>query len=179
MTSEPREVPAGPCIRGARETDVGALVDLLAGGALVAGKEDPGDPVPYREALTEISSSPGCGVLVAEVDGVVVGMCQLIVFRHLQSRGGRCAEIESVHVRSDWRGRGIGGALVEAAVSWAWAAGCYRAQLTSNKERTAAHRFYERHGFAATHEGYKRARRPEASGESVGHPLENGGPGRR
>jgi hypothetical protein len=45
---------------------------------------------------------------------------------------------------------------VEAAIVQAIAAGCYRVQLTSNKSRTAAHRFYERHGFAATHEGFKR-----------------------
>jgi len=179
MTAEPRETPAEPRIRGAREADVGALVDLLVGGSLVAGNEDPGDPVPYREALAEIRSNPGCEVLVAEVDGVVVGMCQLIVFRHFQSRGGRCAEIESVHVTSDWRGRGIGGALVEAAVGRAWAAGCYRAQLTSNKKRGAAHRFYERHGFAATHEGYKRVRQPGVREKSVTRPLEKGGRGRR
>ncbi len=179
MPPEPRAFPAGLRIRGAREADLGALIDLLVGGALVAGKEDPGDPVPYREALAEIGSSPGCEVLVAEVEGAVVGMCQLIVFRHFQSRGGRCAEIESVHVRSDWRDRGIGGALVEAAVGRAWAAGCYRVQLTSNKERTAAHRFYARQGFDATHEGYKRMRQPPETGKSATHPLENGRPGRR
>jgi ribosomal protein S18 acetylase RimI-like enzyme len=83
-------------------------------------------------------------------------MCQLIMFRHLQERGGRCAEIESVHVDERYRSAGIGGALLEAAVERSAAAGCYRVQLTSNKSRTAAHRFYERHGFAATHEGFKR-----------------------
>ena len=83
-------------------------------------------------------------------------MCQLITFRHLQERGGRCAEIESVHVDESLRSSGIGGALVEAAVERAAAAGCYRVQLTSNKARTAAHRFYVRHGFEASHEGFKR-----------------------
>jgi GNAT superfamily N-acetyltransferase len=156
MAPAPAVVPAGLSIRGARDADVPALVDLLVGGALVAGKEEPGNPRPYEDALAEIRSSPGCEVLVAELGGSVVGMCQLIVFRHFQVLGGRCAEIESVHVHPARRGRGIGGALLEAAVSRASTAGCYRAQLTSNRERGAAHRFYERHGFAATHEGFKR-----------------------
>ncbi len=143
-------------MRSAREADVPTLVDLLVQGALVADKEEPGNPEAYGDALAEVRSAPGCDVLVAEVEGSVVGMCQLVLFRHLEAAGGRCAEIESVHVHPSWRGRGIGGVLLEAAVSRASSAGCYRVQLTSNKERSAAHRFYERHGFAATHEGYKR-----------------------
>jgi GNAT superfamily N-acetyltransferase len=99
---------------------------------------------------------PGCCVLVAEVDGEVAGVCQLVVFRHLQARGGRCAELESLHVDPARRSQGIGGALLEAAVARAAALGCYRVQLTSNKARTDAQRFYARHGFVASHEGYKR-----------------------
>ena len=149
--------PVGLVIRSARDADLAALVELMTLGSLVADREAAGSPDRYEEALAEIRSTPGCDVLVAELGGSVVGMCQLVVFRHLQSVGGRCAEIESVHVHPTRRSRGIGGALVEAAVAAASAAGCYRVQLTSNKERTEAHRFYERHGFAATHEGYKRA----------------------
>ena len=88
--------------------------------------------------------------------GEVVGTCQLITFRHLQHGGGRCAEIESMHVRPDVRGTGVGGVLLEAAVEAAVVAGCYRVQLTSNAARTDAHRFYERHGFVASHVGFKR-----------------------
>ena len=88
--------------------------------------------------------------------GRVVGFCQLIVFRHLQGGGGLSAEIESLHVDQHLRSRGVGGALLEAAVAHAAAAGCYRVQLTSNKQRTRAHRFYVRHGFAQSHEGFKR-----------------------
>lgn len=144
-------------VRRARPDDVPALVGLLAGGSLVDGAEDPGDLEPYRSALEEIAAAPGGDVLVAEVGGEVVGVCQLVVFRHFQHRGGRCAEIESVHVRADSRSQGIGGVLVEAAADRAAAAGCYRVQLTSNKARAHAHRFYERHGFVASHQGYKRA----------------------
>ena len=144
-------------IRSATAADAADLAALIAGGALGPTDDDPGDPGTYAAALEEVRNAPGCDVLVAEVDGAVVGMCQLIVFRHVQHRGGRCAELESVHVRNDLRSSGIGGALVEAAVEAARAAGCYRVQLTSNGARTDAHRFYARHGFAPTHVGFKRS----------------------
>jgi GNAT superfamily N-acetyltransferase len=121
---------------------------------LVEGKEDATDPAPYRAALAEIAQGPGA-VLVAEFDGQVVGVCQLIVFRHLQTRGGLCAEVESVHVHPDHRGRGIGGVLLRAAVQRARELGCYRVQLTSNNARPEAHRFYERLGFEPSHRGFK------------------------
>jgi GNAT superfamily N-acetyltransferase len=146
---------AVPTIRAARPSDTPRLAALLAAGTL-RGREDATDLPAYRSALDEINATPGTAVLVAETGGRVVGMCQLIMFRHLQERGGRCAEIESVHVEERYRSSGIGGALLEAAVQRAADAGCYRVQLTSNRAREAAHRFYERHGFEATHLGFKR-----------------------
>jgi GNAT superfamily N-acetyltransferase len=144
-----------PTIRTAEPRDLPAIVALLDAGTL-RDDEDPSSPDAYFDALEEIAATPGSEVLVAELDHAVVGVCQLITFRHLQHQGGRCAEIESVHVAEAHRGAGIGGALVDAAVLRARAAGCYRVQLTSHKTRTDAHRFYDRHGFVATHEGYKR-----------------------
>ena len=124
-------------IRDGAEADLGRIVELLTLGAVPgapADVEDPADPGPYASALTEIEAA-GDAVLVAEMGGVVVGVCQLIVFRHLQHRGGRCAEIESVHVHPDFRGSGIGSALLRDAVERAGGLGCYRVQLTSNMVR--------------------------------------------
>lgn len=153
MTSQ-----AGPItIRQALEADVPALVALLVAGAVpgtAEDKEDTSDLGPYRAALAEIGAA-GNAVFVAEEQGVVVGMCQLILFRHFQARGGRCAELESIHVRADRRTRGIGSALVRAAVDEAQARGCYRVQLTSNAVRDDAHRFYRRLGFEPSHVGFK------------------------
>jgi histidine triad (HIT) family protein len=136
-------------VRTAGPEDAGAVALLLAGGSIRAG-EDPSDPEPYRAVI----ASEG-NVLVAESEGRVVGVCQLMILRHLQQQGGRCAEIESMHVAESHRGKGIGSVLLEEAVERAREAGCYRVQLTSNKVRTAAHRFYARHGFVASHEGFK------------------------
>jgi GNAT superfamily N-acetyltransferase len=122
----------------------------------VPGETSPegGDIALYRSALHEIENGTGA-VLVAQLGEEVVGVCQLIVFRHLQRRGGLCAEIESVHVHTDHRGAGIGSTLVAEAIDRARALGCYRVQLTSNRAREDAHRFYERLGFVPSHVGYK------------------------
>ena len=142
-------------VRDARPGDVGALAGLLAGGSLTV-KEDLTDLAPYAEALDAILADPSSTVLVAELDGSVSGMCQLRVLRHLQQRGGRCAEIESMHVAEGHRNAGVGALLLDAAVARAAEAGCYRVQLTSNVARPDAHRFYLRHGFDASHVGFKR-----------------------
>lgn len=142
-------------IRTAVADDAEAVMELLAAGALTT-REDPTDVAAYRDALADLSRTPGTEVLVAEVDDAVVGVCQLLIFRHIQEAGGWCAELESVHVRSGLRGAGIGARLVAAAVDRARQAGCYRVQLTSNMARADAHRFWEREGFAPTHMGFKR-----------------------
>lgn len=143
-------------VRSATSGDVRRLIELLAHGALDDRQEDPTDLSAYLAALTEIQANEGSDVLVAELDGDVVGMCQLVVFRHLQRRGGLCAEVESMHVHPNFRGKGIGKQLLDAAVDAAQREGCYRVQLTSNRQRTDAHRFYERHGLVASHVGFKR-----------------------
>ncbi len=153
-------------IRQAFGADLPRLVELFELGAApdARGVEDPGELARYRAALEEIDAAAGA-VLVAERRGEVVGVCQLVVFRHLQARGGLCAELESVHVHPEHRGAGVGVSLVHAAVEQARALGRYRVQLTSNARRERAHRFYESLGFEQTHLGYKLLlERPGGSG---------------
>ena len=151
----PRRGPEGLVIRRGTEADLPRVEELLALGAVPGTREEQrAEPERSRDALREIDRS-GSVLLVAEVDGEVVGMCQLIVFRHIQAAGGRCAEIESVHVHPDRRGHGIGTAIMRHAVERARALGCYRVQLTSNTVREDAHRFYESLGFSPTHVGFK------------------------
>ena len=154
--SEPRPPAPGPVVvRDATAEDADRVVQLLVGGTLRGG-EDPSDLSPYKAALAEMAESSSSTVLVAEVDGRVVGMCQLFWFRHIQERAGLSAEIESMHVDESMRGRGIGTVLLDAAVARAAQLGCYRVQLTSNRSRVDAHRFYERNGFEPSHIGFKR-----------------------
>jgi GNAT superfamily N-acetyltransferase len=146
-------------VRPAEEAELGRIVELFALGVVPGGApsaEDPDDLGPYRAAWRDIVDGGNGGVvLVAALAGEVVGVCQLIVFRHLQAHGGLCAELESVHVHPDHRGTGVGGALLREAIERARVLGCYRVQLTSNAGRPDAHRFYGRLGFVPSHVGFK------------------------
>ena len=135
--------------------DLAAAVALLVGGSLMPEFEDAAKLDDYWSAVTEARRQLG-DVLVAEDDGEVVGVCQVIVFQHFQHAGGWCCEIESVHVRSDRRSRGIGALLLQAAEELARARGCYRIQLTSHNVREDAHRFYVVNGYGQTSQGFKK-----------------------
>lgn len=142
-------------IRGIERADVSAAVLVALGGAATARHEDPHDVDAYWAAVEETREQRG-DVLVAELDGDVVGLCQVLVFRHFQHVGGWCCEVETVHVRENVRRRGVGAMLLAAAEAIAVERGCYRMQLTSNAVRADAHRFYERQGFVPSHQGFKK-----------------------
>lgn len=117
--------------------------------------EDELDVDAYWRAVEETRRRRG-DVLVADLDGEVVGICQVLVFPHFQHSGGWCAELESVHVRSDIRSQGVGAQLLAAAEELARREGCYRVQLTSRNFREDAHRFYLANGFELTSQGFKK-----------------------
>lgn len=147
-------------LRDALDDDVEQLVTLLIGGQIGDGSGNAVEDIErledYADALREIDRTEGSYLLVADLGGQIVGMLQLITFRHFQHRGGRCAEVESMHVAEDRRSTGVGGQLLDYAVSRAKDLGCYRIQLTSNNRREDAHRFYQQQGFVATHQGFKK-----------------------
>jgi len=144
-------------IRPATRDDVPAILDLLADDDLASHPEATGHGplAPYLEAFDDIAADPNSTLYVARLGERVVGTFQLFVVRQLAHRGGRVAQIESVHVASDVRRRGIGEAMMRFACEEARRHGCHRVQLTSNKRRVDAHRFYERLGFVPSHEGFK------------------------
>jgi GNAT superfamily N-acetyltransferase len=135
--------------------DVAAAVELLRGGSVMPESEDTARVDDYWSAVEETRRRRG-DVLVAEVDAQVVGVCQVLIFQHFQHAGGWCAEIESVHVRSDLRSQGIGALLLRAAEELAVERGCYRIQLTSRNVRVDAHRFYLANGYDQTSQGFKK-----------------------
>jgi ribosomal protein S18 acetylase RimI-like enzyme len=142
-------------IREACAADVGAIALLLADDGLGRGREAPGDPA-YARAFAAMSAQPGNVYLVAAEDGALLGCLQFTLIHGLSRQGASRAQIESVRVSVDHRGKGIGEALFNAAVARARDLGCTLVQLTTDRQRGDALRFYERLGFKPTHWGMKR-----------------------
>jgi len=142
-------------IRTAVQADLPAIAAMLADDVLGASRERPGDLSVYESAWWQMQAQAGNEVLVAVVDAQVVGCLQLIVIPGLARQGALRAQIEGVRVASTHRGQDIGERMFVHAIERARAAGCHLVQLTTDKRRTDAHRFYERLGFEATHEGMK------------------------
>jgi len=144
-------------VRVAERIDVPAIVGLLADDALGATRELPGDPLAqvYWDAFDAMSAQGGNEVLVAESAGEIVGCLQLTIIPGLSRAGVTRGQIEGVRVSARCRGQGIGEVLIRAAVERARDRGCGLIQLTSDRRRTDAQRFYERLGFEATHVGMK------------------------
>jgi ribosomal protein S18 acetylase RimI-like enzyme len=143
--------------RRATEFDLPAIVRLLADDALGRERERYKDPLPraYLDAFRAIERQEGNSVIVAVEEGMVVGCLQLTLIPGLSRRGAKRALIEAVRVDRSRRGRGIGRALMLQAVGLAREADCRLVQLTTDKRRHEARRFYERLGFVASHEGMK------------------------
>lgn len=143
-------------LRGIERDEVAAAIALIVEGTLSPGAEDPGRLDDYWAAVVEVRERGG-EVLVALRDDEVVGMCQIILFRHFQHTAGLCGELESVYVRGDARGQGVGARMVAHAENFARDKGCYRVQLTSRNERHDAHRFYESNGYERVAQGFKKS----------------------
>lgn len=141
--------------RAARQADLPALAALLSDDVLGAARDGVQYLPAYAAALDAIQAQAGNTVLVALLGDEVVGMLQLTFIPGL-SRGGMLrAQIESVRVSGRHRGRQIGHALFEHALALSREAGCGLVQLTTDKQRPDARRFYEALGFRASHEGMK------------------------
>ena len=142
-------------IRRAHTEDVPAIVALLADDVLGAVRESPDDLAPYQAAFKLIDVDPNQHLVVAEREGTVVGCLQLTVVHSLSRRAATRAIIEAVRVSSTERGSGLGTTMIQWAIDESRRLGVALVQLTSDRSRTDAHRFYERLGFEATHLGFK------------------------
>jgi GNAT superfamily N-acetyltransferase len=143
--------------RPAVRADVPAVVALLADDPLGAAREIVSEDVDaaYWRAFDALDADPNNTLVVAQRDGEVVGCLQLTFTPSLTRRGAERAQIEGVRVAAAARGSGLGRRMVGWAVAQARARGCGLVQLTTDKRRPDAHRFYASLGFAATHEGMK------------------------
>ncbi|MFI1563668.1 GNAT family N-acetyltransferase [Streptomyces sp. NPDC020490] len=142
-------------IRPATADDVPAIVAMLADDPLGARRESPDDLSPYLAALDRLTSDPHQHLVVAEREGRVVGTLQLTIVPGLSRRGATRSIIEAVRIHADERGSGLGTRLIEWAIDRSRRLDCQLVQLTSDRTRTDAHRFYERLGFEPSHLGFK------------------------
>lgn len=141
--------------READKADLPALAALLADDVLGARRDGPQHMDAYIAAFDAVQAQEGNTIIVALIDEDIVGMLQLTLIPGLSRAGMLRAQIESVRVSSKHRGKKIGHALFEHAIGLAKQAGCGLVQLTTDKQRPDALRFYEALGFKATHEGMK------------------------
>jgi GNAT superfamily N-acetyltransferase len=148
-------------IRTATRADVPAVLSLLADDDIT--RERGFGAVPEEvdaavwAAFEAIDADDRNALVVAVEDGEVIGTCQLTFIPGLSRGGAERMLIEAVRIRSDQRGRGLGGELIRWTIERARERGCRMAQLTTDKRRTDAHRFYAALGFVASHEGMKLA----------------------
>jgi ribosomal protein S18 acetylase RimI-like enzyme len=143
--------------RPAVREDVEEIVRLLADDALGAKREEYVVPLPesYYTAFAAIQRDPNNELIVVEFKGRIVGVLQITYIPYLTYRGSWRAQIEGVRVDSSLRSSGIGRKLFVWAIERAREKGCRLVQLTSDKSRPDAIRFYESLGFTASHEGLK------------------------
>lgn len=147
-------------LRLAKREEVPAIVAMLADDGLGRGREALSDLAIYYDAFDEMAQEPNNRLLVAEQNGELVGTLQVTFIRGLSRKGARRAQIEAVRVASSHRGQGLGRAIFTAAIALARQEGCSLVQLTTDKARGDAHRFYAQLGFVASHEGMKLALDP-------------------
>ncbi len=141
----------------AHECDLPALVALLADDVLGAKRERLEQPLPdcYGKAFKHIGRDQNSELIVVRKDAVLVGTLQLTRLHYLGRQGAQRMLIESVRVASGMRNQGIGRSMLLWAIERAREHGCAVLQLTTDKSRRDAHRFYERLGFVASHDGMK------------------------
>ncbi|MCX5070477.1 GNAT family N-acetyltransferase [Micromonospora lupini] len=141
--------------REAVRADLPAVIALLADDVLGKARDFTEVDEAYERAFADISADPRNLLIVAEQGGELVGCLQITYIPGLGRHGAERSLIEAVRVRSDRRGQGLGRELMTWAVDQARERGCALVQLTTDKTRADAHRFYLSLGFVASHEGMK------------------------
>ncbi len=143
--------------RRAIEADLPFIVRLLSDDAVRVTDDRPDEPFHprYVAALREIDADPNQMMMLAMLAGEVVGTMQLSFIPGLAALGMKRCLVEAVHVVPAHRGKGLGTEMIRWAIEQGRERGCGLVQLTSNKKRLDAHRFYERLGFLKSHEGFK------------------------
>ncbi|MTG89333.1 GNAT family N-acetyltransferase [Cellulosimicrobium sp. BIT-GX5] len=151
--TDPGPTP-GLSFRAAVAADLPRVVELIADDEVARARTGQIGPE-HEAAFAAIAADPNNELVVVEQDGRVVGTMQLTVIPGISRRGASRLLVEAVRVDRGLRGRGVGRAMMAWAHAWGRERGCALAQLTSDKQRADAHRFYRSLGYEQSHEGFK------------------------
>jgi len=143
--------------RLAMREDLVSIVRMLAEDDLGSQRERYEDPLPesYIRAFDQIDVDPNHELIVAEMNGEVMGTLHLMFIPSVSFQGGLRAQVESVRIDKSLRGQGIGSDMMKWVIERCQSRGAHLVQLTTHKSREEAHRFYERLGFSKSHIGMK------------------------
>lgn len=143
--------------RRAQLNDLQSIVALLADDFLGREREDASLPtnVKYVDAFKAIDADPNQAQIVVTLGEELVGTFQLTFIPGLARLGSLRGQIEGVRIASNHRRSGVGQKVLEWAIAECQSRGCDIVQLTTDKDRPSAHRFYEKLGFFGSHVGYK------------------------
>ena len=142
-------------LREARRDEVRQIVEMLIDDPLGQSREDLSDLTPYLKGFDAIAADPLNTQYVWEENGELLGCLQLTFLPGIPQFGMWRAQVEGVRVKSTQRGSGVGKKMIQAVMAIARERGCAQLQLTTNKARKDAQRFYEQLGFEKSHEGMK------------------------
>ncbi|GAA2403296.1 GNAT family N-acetyltransferase [Nonomuraea africana] len=140
--------------RTAGADDLPAIVALITDDAIAAARTGAYGPE-HVAAFEDIEADPNNELIVAELKGEVVGTMQLTYIPGISRLGATRLQVEAVRIAGHLRGQGWGRRMMEWAHAKGRARGCAMVQLTSDKRREDAHRFYRSLGYAQSHEGFK------------------------
>ncbi|MCG8493977.1 MAG: GNAT family N-acetyltransferase [Sneathiellales bacterium] len=144
-------------IRKAKEKDLLSVVRLLADDQLGSVREDASEPIAgfYLDAFKRMDEQKGNDLFVVERHNNVIGCMQLTLIAGVSRKGMTRCQIEGVRISADHRSSGLGQKMMDFALQYAKDNHCGLVQLTTDKSREDAHRFYENLGYKASHIGMK------------------------
>lgn len=142
-------------IRQAKKEDLPSIILMLAEDTYSEIPEDINNLKTYQKFFKIIKQDPNAELLVVEENSQVIGCAQVNYLTYLLYQGSKRAQIEAVRIHKNFRSQGIGASLIKHIIKLAKEKGCSMVQLTSNKQRLRAIKFYVKQGFKPTHQGMK------------------------
>lgn len=141
----------------AEKRELDEIISLLADDVIGSSREQFTKPIKnsYEKAFKHIQQDPNAKLIVVKLDNQIVGVAQINFITYLTYQGGTRAQIEGVRIHKNYRTKGIGKQLFDYLIALAKNHHCHLVQLTTDKSRLGAFKFYQKLGFVNSHEGFK------------------------